>query len=244
MDANRSSLMCARTLLAGINSTVLPDSKEAFNDASTNMHHLEGDQVNLQRQQDAIRIIWNGLVNNASCTAEMKKNLKPTKLLGKHSLTVAYPFIEERFRRGVAVAQHARKANDEKTFDIEARETDSTPQAKVMAQNPIHSISEELLPPILPPKDIDVTQWEAYYTEFGSLLIQACESENHNKSTPEQPEHTRTMQWARTLQNHVVQIKHDHMHTPKSHQKHEECKTQAGRNVDGRRHQSTQGAKT
>jgi hypothetical protein len=183
MDANRSSLLCARTLLAGINSTVLPDSKEAFNHTSTNIHHLEGDRVNLQHQQDAIRIIWNGLVNNASCTAEMKKNLKPNKLLGKNALTVAYPFIEERFRRGVAVAQHAQKANDEKTFDIEARETDSTSQAQVMEQNPLHSISEEWLPPILPPKDIDVSQWEAYYTEFGSLLIRACESEKHNKST-------------------------------------------------------------
>lgn len=183
MDANRSSLICARALLAGINSTVLPDSKGAIKDTSKNFNHLEGDQVNLKHQQDAIRIIWNGLVHNASCTAENKKNLKPTKLLGKNSLTVAYPFVEERFRRGVSVAHHAQKTNNEKSSDVEAHESHSTSQAEVMEQNPLHTISEELLPPILPPKDIDVSQWEAYYTEFGSLLIQACDSNNNNKST-------------------------------------------------------------
>ncbi|KAL3795882.1 hypothetical protein HJC23_002153 [Cyclotella cryptica] len=178
VDANRSSLLCARTLLLGINSTVLPDLKETSNNSSQG-HQNERDEVDFQQKQDAIRIIWNGLVNNPSCTADLKTKLKPTKLLGKNALIVAYPFIQERFRRGIAVAQQADKKNDEKTNDIHAHE--NTSQSEVVEQDPLHSIPDKFLPPILPPKDIHITQWEAYYTEFGNLLIQACRSQHDDR---------------------------------------------------------------
>lgn len=37
-------------------------------------------------------------------------------------------------------------------------------------RNKLHSLSNEVLPPVLPPIGIDLDVWEAFYVEFGHLL--------------------------------------------------------------------------
>ena len=110
----------------------------------------------------ATRILWNRLV---ALNGAGNKDMKPSKVLGRKSLKVAYPFIEERFRRGIE--------GDDKGVDDDR----STNAAKTSPR----SYSMELLPPIAPPQGIDQDSWMAYYTEFGTLLNKACQNDIENK---------------------------------------------------------------
>ena len=41
---------------------------------------------------------------------------------------------------------------------------------------PLHALSDEVLPPALPPKGIDIDKWRAFYLEFGHLLLRSSSS--------------------------------------------------------------------
>ena len=163
---NRASLVCARTLLVGVNSTILPDNETNNNPIANTMTTItshEKDREGRKRlQYEVVRILWNGLVNSTVST--MKKELKPSKLLGRDALLIAYPYIKERFRRGIA---------DVLTTDQERKE-DGNPSLHPSTSKPIQTMPNNMLPPIPPPINVDLDQWEAYYTEFGNLLRQAC----------------------------------------------------------------------
>lgn len=170
-NVNTSCLACARSLLAGINST------QILIETTNNAHHQPTDDTENHNkeekrlQQQVIRIVWNGLIDSSGTSQEEKKKLKPSKLMGREALHVVYPLVMERFRRGITAVKNcdANKNADESfestvkqsAFDLELR-----------------SIPEEQLPPIAPPNTVDIGQWEAYYTEFGNLLNQACMNTN------------------------------------------------------------------
>ena len=158
MDYNRSALACARTMLATINSTIVPESPETFSDGGQ-------EEAGAGRQEEietssVTRVIWNSLVKQQSAelvTAEKKKQMKPSKVLGRRSLAVAYPFIEERFRRGVDGS------------------TDTTLGQK---KSPVESLSDDCLPVVEPPNGVHADHWIAFYTEFGDLLSKTFRDES------------------------------------------------------------------
>lgn len=177
LDSNRSALVCARALLATINSTIIPPLLESIptTEGGESKHEDTCNDKQKQRlQTDAIRILWNGLVPAApTSSTDKKKQMKPSKLLGRKSLIVAYPYVTERFHRGLTESD----ASDAKRIN----KADSS-----TSNDSLHStISLEALPPVPTPKGIDADQWQAFYTEFGNLLVQACK--NHDNDGMMQP---------------------------------------------------------
>jgi len=182
MDANRCSLMCARTLLSTINSTTIPTDFEKGVDASTINEdeevNNEEDKMKSYMQDNTTKILWNRMVvQSSSSTAgdkEKAKQTKPSKVLGRKSLFVAYPYIQERFRRGIIL------------LGEEGKDDTTTPSNDgIKTNNPLRSLSNEVLQPVNPPKGIELDQWKAFYTEFGQLLSQACNG-NENEDTDRQ----------------------------------------------------------
>ena len=69
-------------------------------------------------------------------------------------------------------------------------------------------MSNDVLPPVNPPKGIDLDQWKAFYTEFGILLSRACsvddaeydnggkETSQNNKDTVEQHHDDSALLWS------------------------------------------------
>jgi hypothetical protein len=149
-NANRSSLVCARALLNGINTTLLPSSLTAV--------HNSKSSVEEELQHNVVQVIWNGLIN-VSASPNEKKRLRPSKILGREALIVAYPFVKERFRRGIENVKSATKSErKEGDYDSEA----------VSKQSPIHtdelqSLSIETLQPMLPPTNIDIPMGSLLY---------------------------------------------------------------------------------
>ena len=181
-DANRSSLLCARALLSGMNSTMVPEFPlPNTNHTSNENKSQEKDDDEKELKRNVVRILWNGLVQSSSSakntSKEKKKQLKPSKLLGREALLVVYPFVQERFRRGVSQVQ---KEADTETKTAESNECPSSPPEDLL-----HSIPNEQLQPIPPPANIDLTQWETYYNEFGQLLSQACSNSSQQEKVIE-----------------------------------------------------------
>ena len=185
MDANRCSLMCARTLLSAINSTTIPTDFEKGVDASTINEDEEvineEDKMKSYMQENTTKILWNRLVSQLSSSTgdkEKAKQTKPSKVLGRTSLLVAYPYIQERFRRGIILMSE------------EGKDDTTTPSAAVdgetNANSPLQPLSNEVLQPVSPPKGIELDQWKAFYAEFGQLLSRACINDNENEDTAEQ----------------------------------------------------------
>eukprot|EP00573_Skeletonema_grethae_P008361 CAMPEP_0201694528 /NCGR_PEP_ID=MMETSP0578-20130828/6761_1 /ASSEMBLY_ACC=CAM_ASM_000663 /TAXON_ID=267565 /ORGANISM="Skeletonema grethea, Strain CCMP 1804" /LENGTH=305 /DNA_ID=CAMNT_0048180215 /DNA_START=22 /DNA_END=939 /DNA_ORIENTATION=+ len=147
----KSALTCARKLLNGINTTVIPkrngkEEEEEKDECDGGSNNEINDET--QKMMDAAtHIVWNRLVEH--------KDLKPSKVLGRKSLIVSWPYIEERFRRGA----------------------DSTDDASTNVDALLRSCSIEILPAIAPPQGIELDSWIAYYTEFGSLLSKACQND-------------------------------------------------------------------
>ena len=154
----KSALACARKLLNGINTTLIPTSHEKDkNDSNENGERNDEMTEEKKKMMDAAtKIVWNRLVEN--------KDVKPSKVLGRKSLIVSWPFIQERFRRGV-------ESNDESTDD-----------------SLIHSYGIDILSAITTPQGIDPTAWKAYYTEFGSLLSKACQNDGKKKQDDQDEE--------------------------------------------------------
>jgi hypothetical protein len=200
IDANRCALLCARTLLSTINSLLLPSSEYVTSDEGyTNANDAEavmcavadndGDNENnrkMKQQQklrnDTIRIIWNKVANKTSSSSSLcgdtftqsktAVNMKPSKVLGRHSLLVAYPYVQERFRRGISLLSRDENVQqiDTKTVAASTSPTVTSP-SECQPSLPLHSLSNDLLPPVLPPKGIDVDKWKSFYLEFGRLLV-------------------------------------------------------------------------
>lgn len=166
----KSALTCARKLLNGINTTVIP--KRNGREEEEEKDESDGDSSNeindkTQRMMDAAtNIVWNRLVEN--------KDLKPSKVLGRKSLIAAWPYIEERFRRG------AKSADD----------------ASINVDTWLHSYSEEILPAIAPPQGIESDSWIAYYTEFGNLLSKACQNDKSKQEDDGDNEDDSKLLWA------------------------------------------------
>ena len=187
LDANRSAMICARTLLAAINSTnipPLPESEEA-QAVTTNVdddRRYQTQQTQTKLQKDVIRILWNKLAQSASSKNndnDMKQK-KPSKLLGRQSLLVAYPYVMERLRRGMH-AEEEKDKSEEQGETVDSKSRNETPSTVTSHNNPLHSLSMEVLPPVYVPKGIDVNQWEAFCTEFGNLLVQARENDERQR---------------------------------------------------------------
>ena len=182
MDANRCSLMCARTLLSTINSTTIPTDFEKGADTSTINEDEEvineEDKLKAYMQDNTTKILWNRLVLQSSSSTgdkEKAKQTKPSKILGRTSLLIAYPYIQERFRRGIILLSEQGKDEASAAVDDETK-----------AINPLQSLSNEVLQPVNPPKGIELDQWKAFYKEFGQLLSRACINDNENEDTAEQ----------------------------------------------------------
>eukprot|EP00574_Skeletonema_japonicum_P006206 CAMPEP_0201722894 /NCGR_PEP_ID=MMETSP0593-20130828/7102_1 /ASSEMBLY_ACC=CAM_ASM_000672 /TAXON_ID=267983 /ORGANISM="Skeletonema japonicum, Strain CCMP2506" /LENGTH=301 /DNA_ID=CAMNT_0048213901 /DNA_START=111 /DNA_END=1016 /DNA_ORIENTATION=+ len=166
----KSALVCARKLLNGINTTVVPrrNGKEEEKDESDDGGSKN--EINDETQQmmnAATHIVWNRLVEN--------KDMKPSKVLGRKSLKVAWPYIEERFRRG------ADSADDSSINNVDAL---------------IRSYSIEILPAIAPPQGIEMDSWIAYYTEFGNLLTKACQNDKSKQEDDGENEDDSKLLWA------------------------------------------------
>jgi len=162
----KDALTCARKLLNGINTTLIPKMAEEEvvpeeKDNAINKANEEHDEI----KDNVTRIVWNRLV------ALKNKDMKPGKVFGRRALIVVYPFIEERFRRGL-----------EK--DGEGLDNSASTNA---ATSP-RSYSIELLPAIAPPLGIDTDSWISFYTEFGALLRKACQNDIESKKEGEEGE--------------------------------------------------------
>ena len=143
----KSALTCARKLLNGINTTLIPKR----NNNNIDEEKEESDDEEVQKMMDAATIVvYNRLVEN--------KDMKPSKVLGRKSLVVAWPYIQERFRRGIESKEECVvDGNNDDAF--------------------LSSYSIEILPPIAPPQGIENDSWIAFYTEFGNLLNKACQND-------------------------------------------------------------------
>ena len=157
----KSALTCARKLLNGINTTLIPKMAEE-EDNDNNKTNEEHDEI----KDNFTRIVWNRLV------ALKNKDMKPNKVFGRKTLIVVYPFIEERFRRGLE--------KDGEGLDNSASTNNSATSPR--------SYSSELLPAIDPPLGIDKDSWISFYTEFGALLEKACENDIESKKEGEEGE--------------------------------------------------------
>ena len=164
----KSALTCARKLLNGINTTLIPkrNDKEEEKDDSDNETNDETHKM----MDAATHIVWNRLVEN--------KDMKPSKVLGRKSLIVAWPYIQEHFSRGV-------DSNEECTDDA-SRNADAL----------LRSYSTELLPAIAPPQGIEKDAWIAYYTEFGNLLNKACQNDENKQKDDEENEDDSKLLWS------------------------------------------------
>lgn len=181
-DANRLALSCARTLLGAVNSTIIASSAAASATAgdsggeggsSAEGRGKDGDSEDearrIELRNDAARILWNGLVERSSSMEDKKAKTrtKPSRLLGRDSLRLAYPYIKERLQRGVAVhPKNDGQGDDGGGNDAIKVERRNEPQ--------FESLSNEALPPVPPPSGIDINDWIAFYVEFGNLLCRAC----------------------------------------------------------------------
>ena len=160
----KDALTCARKLLNGINTTLIPKvAKEEVvpeeKDNGNNTANEEHDEI----KDNVTRIVWNRLV------ALENKDMKPSKVFGRKTLIVVYPFIEERFRRGL---------------EKDGEGLDNAGSSNNAATSP-RSYSIELLPAITPPLGIDKDSWVSFYTEFGTLLRKACQNDIENKQCKE-----------------------------------------------------------
>ncbi|KAL3823719.1 hypothetical protein ACHAXA_007290, partial [Cyclostephanos tholiformis] len=182
-DVNLRSLLCARALLLAINSTIIPltpdddDDDDGESEATT--------RVQSSREGAATRILWNRLVIQSSSkfTSDSPSGRinKPSNSLGRRSLIVAYPYIRERLRRG-----HDRGRRTDVDADVDggiesgamsstslsggATTVGSTPRS-ARRQAVVRALSDDVLPPAIPPIGIDHDQWESFYAEFGRLLF-------------------------------------------------------------------------
>ena len=214
LDANRCALICARTLLSTINSTTIPSISSTIEAETSNASNNDIDETKtdeeertkLQLQKNTTEVLWNRLVqqssssdsnNSSSIGEDNARQIKPSKVLGRTSLFVAYPYIQERFRRGVLLSENK--------FDTDDT-TDNTTETKT---NLLESLSNDILPPVNPPKGIELDQWKAFYTEFGILLSRACsvddddydaeakeETSQNNKETVEQHHDDSALLWS------------------------------------------------
>mmetsp|Transcript_32571 Transcript_32571/g.48559 ORF Transcript_32571/g.48559 Transcript_32571/m.48559 type:complete len:300 (-) Transcript_32571:758-1657(-) len=128
-DPRMASLKCARSLLKAINSLTIPPDEEEKDD-SKKEEEVENDVTKLER--NVVRIVWNGLVKNGN---------KPSKILGKRSLSYAYPYIL-------------------KLVTAAASSTDDTQDSKVSA----HTHADVL------PVDVERNESILFFREFGNLL--------------------------------------------------------------------------
>ena len=166
LDANRCALICARTLLSTINSTTIPstsfsaiegETSNASNNDIDETKTNEEERAKLQLQKNTTEVLWNRLVqqssssssssskSSSSSTGEDKtRQIKPSKVLGRTSLFVAYPYIQERFRRGVLLSENK--------FDTDDT-TDNTTETKT---NLLESLSNDILPPVNTAKGIEL----------------------------------------------------------------------------------------
>ncbi|KAL3767139.1 hypothetical protein ACHAW5_003158 [Stephanodiscus triporus] len=194
-DVNQRSLLCARALLSAINSTVLPtlDATDGIDDDCDDETRATK-KMQSSHKNAATRILWNRLVVkpstestsessiiNGSCNSNdektMRRNIKPSKVLGRRSLIVAYPYIQERLRRG-----HCRGEQADVDVDVDGDAIDSQTMEgpssfsakhgshRAERRRAIRSLSDDALPPAIPPVGVDLDQWESFYTEFGRLL--------------------------------------------------------------------------
>ena len=215
LDANRCALICARTLLSTINSTIIPSISSTIEGGTSNVSKNDIDETKtdeeertkLQLQKNTTEVLWNRLVQQSSSSSssskssssstgeEQTRQIKPSKVLGRTSLFVAYPYIQERFRRGVLLSENRGNDTDD-TTDSNTTETKT---------NLLESLSNDILPPVNPPKGIELDQWKAFYTEFGILLSRACsvddaegkeETSQHNKDTVEQHHDDSALLWS------------------------------------------------
>jgi hypothetical protein len=190
---NRRSLLCARALLSAINSTVLPtlDATDGIDDDCDDETRATKKMQSSQKNA-ATRILWNRLVvkpstestsessiingsRNSNDEEAMMRNNKPSKVLGRRSLIVAYPYIQERLRRGHGRGEQADVDVDGDAIDFRAMEAPSSSSVKhgshrAERKRALRSLSDEALPPAIPPIGVDLDQWESFYTEFGRLL--------------------------------------------------------------------------
>ena len=164
----KSALTCARKLLNGINTTVIPkrNDKEEEKDES----NVSSDEEKQKMMDAATTIVWNRLVEN--------KDMKPSKVLGRKSLIVAWSYIEERFRRGL-------ESNGECT-DSASRNVDAS----------LCSYSIEILPAIAPPQGIEKDSWIVFYSEFGNLLSKACQNDESKQEDDGDDEDDSKLLWA------------------------------------------------
>ena len=147
----KSALTCARKLLNGINTTLIPKR----NNNNIDEEKEESDDEEIQKMMDAATIVvYNRLVEN--------KDMKPSKVLGRKSLVVAWPYIQERFRRGIEKEEECDVDGSTSTNNVDAF---------------LRSYSIEILPAIAPPQGIENDSWIAFYTEFGNLLNKACQND-------------------------------------------------------------------
>ncbi len=153
---NRCLLLCARALLMAIDSTVIPpidDVKDVSDNENTIDETMVAKTKQSKQKNAATRLAWNKLgVQSDETTTRMNK---PSKVLGIQSLIVASPYIHERLRRG-------RCRNSGQVLGV-----GDNSQIEICA---IRLLSDELLPPVIPPKGIDLDQWESFYNEFERLL--------------------------------------------------------------------------
>ena len=174
-DANRRALICTRALLSAINSTIIPSDSPSTDISEDENKEDKKERTKTRLKNDATQILWNGLVKSSQgSTGDRAKQTKPSKVLGRLSLLAAYPFIQERFRRGIILSTDHGNNTDASTNIAD----DATTATTESENNPLHSFSNEVLSPVSPPKGIDIDDWEAFYTEFGHLLSVTCSINN------------------------------------------------------------------
>lgn len=181
LDANRRALICARALLSTINSTIIPPDSPSTDIADDENNEDDKERMRTRLKNDATQILWNGLVRSSQGgTGDRAKQTKPSKVLGRLSLLAAYPFIQERFRRGIILSTD----HGNHTAASSNIADDATTATTESQNNPLHSLSDEVLPSVSPPKGIDIDEWEAFYTEFGYLLSDTCGRNNGDEKEP------------------------------------------------------------
>ena len=215
IDANKCALLCARTLLSTINSTILPllesddTSVDSVNDEVEKVDDVDDETKRKEQQllhKNTTRIIWNKLANSSLSSSSggtkidaaaaaaaagggggggiisRDSKMKPSKVVGRHSLLIAYPYIQERFRRGVSLlASSNGNVEQDGTIDTTTSTTtttttDSSTLSEGQLNPPLHALSNKVLPPVLPPKGVDIEKWRAFYLEFGHLLLLSSSS--------------------------------------------------------------------
>jgi len=201
-DINRRSLVCARALLSAIDSTILPPLDDGVVDDGDDSRAKE--KMQSSQKNAATRILWNGLVVRSSSKSiseslifngsgsdsdetTKRRASKPSKVLGRRSLIVAYPYIQERLRRG-----HGRGGRTDVDIQVDGDVTNFGATASPSSSSAtdrslrserrraIRSLSDEALPPAIPPVGIDLDQWESFFSEFGRLLTREVEGDGRD----------------------------------------------------------------